>query len=47
MTVVVDIIGDKRTVLDYLLTPINEATSVASQKLAPILFLTSWKQRYL
>ncbi len=29
MTVVVDIIGGKRTVLDYILTPINKATSVA------------------
>ena len=29
MTVVVDIIGGKRTVLDYILTPINRATSVA------------------
>jgi len=29
MIVVVDIIGGKRTVLDYILTPINKATSVA------------------
>ena len=29
MTVVVDTIGGKRTVLDYILTPINKATSVA------------------
>ncbi len=29
MAVVVDIIGGKRTVLDYILTPINKATSVA------------------
>jgi hypothetical protein len=29
MTVVVDIIGGKRSVLDYILTPINRATSVA------------------
>ncbi|MBL6775975.1 MAG: HlyD family type I secretion periplasmic adaptor subunit [Alphaproteobacteria bacterium] len=29
MTVVVDIIDGKRTVLDYILTPINKATSVA------------------
>ena len=29
MTVVVDIIGGKRTVLDYILTPLDKATSVA------------------
>ncbi|MGB2464901.1 MAG: hypothetical protein ACPICC_08295 [Candidatus Puniceispirillaceae bacterium] len=32
MTVVVDINGGKRTVLDYILTPINKATSVALQE---------------